>query len=157
MLVTLVRAVAAAASAILIPPPTAITQAARQPLTPLTPRTYRMRVSEVCHSTRTRYPRLSYPLTRAGVVTYLERTAAVGGAALEDLRRLQPPTSMRAGHDRALRYIALQLALYMRTAARVKHGMDPSAAFRNDRPEDLRLARLEDAEWRKLRVPACIS
>jgi hypothetical protein len=121
----------------------------------LTPAAYRAKANAACTVTKRKLDALGRPRTQDDYARYVRATVLAGRTELATLRRLRPPASLRASHEQALKAIAQELKVLNGALVRMHEGEPAQVALLPTQKPIERLARQEDAAWRRAGVRVC--
>jgi hypothetical protein len=125
--------------------------------TTLTAAQMRTQAGRICAHAAERAARIPAPATPDASERFLRAGLGAMRPAAEGLRALKPPDEMRESYGQAVALNAKALASVARQEHAIARGEDAPTAFRRLQAELDPIVRVEDATWRALQIPACVT
>ena len=122
-----------------------------------TPTQYRQRATAICKTSSIKLKAIRPPASKAEFGRVLEQALPIFTTQYRALLELSVPPSLRVQHLKALAAEKVQLAGIRAAVEKLNAGADPTATFNAMDKALTPFSNAEDAAWRKLGVPACVS
>ncbi|HWE31862.1 MAG TPA: hypothetical protein VG410_00175 [Solirubrobacteraceae bacterium] len=110
-----------------------------------------------CRHASQRLSRIIQPASATAALPFLRRGIAVLGPELAALRRLAPGTDLSAAYHATVANFGAAVQRVRGTVAVLTSGGDPVASFTTLEHELTPIVAGENAGWRRLQIPACVS
>ncbi len=117
----------------------------------------RAEAAGICKGASLRLNRGSQPSTATAALPFLRRGLAVLGPELAALRRLAPGTDLSATYHATVANFGAAVQRVRGTIAVLTSGGDPVSSFTTLEHELTSIVAGENAGWRRLQIPACVS
>ena len=117
----------------------------------------RRQATSICQSALAQSDRIAAPSLASDTATFLRRGTYVLGPELAELRALRPPADAAGTYAAALTAWSRQVTILDDTIRRLDGGADPLSMIKTLQRRLAPTESAENAAWRTLGIPACLS